>query len=191
MAAPEPPVVEPPVAWVADEGEMAVHEKVTLLAYSPLAAGLLSGKYKGGTVIPEGSRMSRVADLGGRATPRAYAAIEAYHAVAARHEDVITTGRQFLELFPKHALVNRARDHLATSFIIERDDLRDQQPLPRHPAVFQHRLHALVDEALVRRVTRLVDIAEYKRRQSPPGVRVSRKAFGKDRRLPITNHYRP
>jgi NAD+ synthase (glutamine-hydrolysing) len=46
------------------------------------------------------------------------------------------------------------------------------------------------DEEMVRRVTRLVDIAEYKRRQSPPGVRVSRKAFGKDRRLPITHHYR-
>ena len=46
------------------------------------------------------------------------------------------------------------------------------------------------DEALVRRITRLVDIAEYKRRQSPPGVRVSRKAFGKDRRLPITSGYR-
>jgi len=46
------------------------------------------------------------------------------------------------------------------------------------------------DAETVRRVTRLVDIAEYKRRQSPPGVRVSRKAFGKDRRLPITHHYR-
>lgn len=46
------------------------------------------------------------------------------------------------------------------------------------------------DEAVVRRVTRLVDIAEYKRRQCPPGVRVSSKAFGKDRRLPITHAYR-
>jgi NAD+ synthase (glutamine-hydrolysing) len=46
------------------------------------------------------------------------------------------------------------------------------------------------DEAMVRRITRLVDIAEYKRRQTPPGVRVSRKAFGKDRRLPITSGYR-
>jgi NAD+ synthase (glutamine-hydrolysing) len=36
-------------------------------------------------------------------------------------------------------------------------------------------------------VARLVDISEYKRRQAPPGVRVSPKAFGKDRRLPITN----
>ena len=36
----------------------------------------------------------------------------------------------------------------------------------------------------------LVDRAEYKRRQMPPGVRISGKAFGKDRRMPITNHYR-
>ena len=46
------------------------------------------------------------------------------------------------------------------------------------------------DEALVRRITRLVDVNEYKRRQCPPGVRVSIKAFGKDRRLPITSGYR-
>jgi NAD+ synthase (glutamine-hydrolysing) len=43
------------------------------------------------------------------------------------------------------------------------------------------------DPAVVRRVARLVDGSEYKRRQAPPGVRVSPKAFGKDRRLPITN----
>ena len=46
------------------------------------------------------------------------------------------------------------------------------------------------DPDLVRRIVRLVDLSEYKRRQSPPGVRVTTKAFGKDRRLPITNHYR-
>jgi len=46
------------------------------------------------------------------------------------------------------------------------------------------------DQAVVERVTRLVDIAEYKRRQCPPGVRVTTKAFGRDRRLPITNGYR-
>ena len=43
---------------------------------------------------------------------------------------------------------------------------------------------------LVERVTRLVDIAEYKRRQSPPGPRISAKSFGKDRRMPITNLFR-
>ncbi|MBV9411209.1 MAG: NAD(+) synthase, partial [Acidimicrobiia bacterium] len=45
------------------------------------------------------------------------------------------------------------------------------------------------DAGLVRRVVTLVDRAEYKRRQAPPGVRVTPKAFGKDRRLPITNRY--
>lgn len=46
------------------------------------------------------------------------------------------------------------------------------------------------DPELVRSVGRLVDVAEYKRRQGPPGVRVTPKAFGKDRRMPITNRYR-
>jgi NAD+ synthase (glutamine-hydrolysing) len=45
------------------------------------------------------------------------------------------------------------------------------------------------DADTVRRVARLVDRNEYKRRQAPPGVRVSPKAFGKDRRLPITNRW--
>ena len=47
------------------------------------------------------------------------------------------------------------------------------------------------DRATVDRVVRLVDRAEYKRRQAPPGVRISTRAFGKDRRLPITNRYEP
>ena len=46
------------------------------------------------------------------------------------------------------------------------------------------------DEALVRRVASMVDLAEYKRRQSPPGIKITPRAFGKDRRLPITNRWR-
>ena len=46
------------------------------------------------------------------------------------------------------------------------------------------------DEALVQRVARMVDQAEYKRRQSPPGIKITPRAFGKDRRLPITNRWR-
>jgi NAD+ synthase (glutamine-hydrolysing) len=45
------------------------------------------------------------------------------------------------------------------------------------------------DAALVERVAALVDAAEYKRRQMAPGVRITAKSFGKDRRLPITNRY--
>jgi NAD+ synthase (glutamine-hydrolysing) len=44
---------------------------------------------------------------------------------------------------------------------------------------------------IVHRVIRMVDRNEYKRRQSPPGVRITPKAFGKDRRQPITNRYKP
>ncbi len=47
-----------------------------------------------------------------------------------------------------------------------------------------------LDEKNVRRIARLVDLNEYKRRQSPPGIRITAKAFGKDRRMPITNRYR-
>ena len=47
------------------------------------------------------------------------------------------------------------------------------------------------DPALVLRISRLVDLSEYKRRQMPPGVRISKKAFGRDRRMPITNAFRP
>jgi NAD+ synthase (glutamine-hydrolysing) len=42
---------------------------------------------------------------------------------------------------------------------------------------------------LVDKVVRLVDRAEYKRRQYPPGTKISSRAFGKDRRLPITSHW--
>ncbi|MCB1733614.1 MAG: NAD+ synthase [Gammaproteobacteria bacterium] len=45
------------------------------------------------------------------------------------------------------------------------------------------------DEADVRRIARLVDINEYKRRQAPPGVRISERAFGRDRRYPIASGY--
>lgn len=84
-----------------------------------------------------------------------------------------------------------------------RPDQTDDQSLPPYD-VLDPILHAYVemdrtpneivaaghDEETVRRICRLVDIAEYKRRQSPPGPRVTDKAFGKDRRLPITNTFR-
>ena len=45
------------------------------------------------------------------------------------------------------------------------------------------------DPAVVRRVWRMIDRAEYKRRQAPPGVKITRRAFGRDRRYPITNGF--
>ncbi|MCW2601481.1 MAG: synthetase [Frankiales bacterium] len=51
-------------------------------------------------------------------------------------------------------------------------------------------LQAGFDEALVDRVVRLVDLAEYKRRQNPPGPKITSRAFGRDRRLPITSKWK-
>jgi NAD+ synthase len=46
------------------------------------------------------------------------------------------------------------------------------------------------DPVAVRQISNLLDLAEYKRRQAPPGVKITRKAFGRDRRYPITNAFR-
>ncbi len=67
-----------------DLAEVAANEQVGCLAFSPLAAGLLSGKYAGGAV-PEGSRASISGDLGGRLTPRVHDAVAAYAGIADRH----------------------------------------------------------------------------------------------------------
>ena len=55
---------------------------------------------------------------------------------------------------------------------------------------FEEMLAMGFDRAIVERITRLVDINEYKRRQAPVGVRVTARAFGRDRRLPIANKFR-
>ncbi len=83
-----------------------------------------------------------------------------------------------------------------------RPDQKDSDSLPPYP-VLDPILEAYVEEDMsaaeivalgheketVRRVIAMVDKAEYKRRQGPPGVRISHRAFGKDRRLPITNRF--
>ena len=84
-----------------------------------------------------------------------------------------------------------------------RDDQKDTDSLPPYP-VLDPILKAYVeddtslqdiialgyDEDLVTRVIRTVDINEYKRRQAPPGIKITPRAFGRDRRLPITNQCR-
>ena len=47
-----------------------------------------------------------------------------------------------------------------------------------------------IDEEIVKKATRLVDTSEYKRRQAPPGIKITPRAFGRDRRLPITNWFK-
>ncbi|HEX6142234.1 MAG TPA: NAD+ synthase [Geminicoccaceae bacterium] len=84
-----------------------------------------------------------------------------------------------------------------------RPDQKDEDSLPPYE-ILDQLLQGLVemesspadlimaghDPAVVRQVSNLVDLAEYKRRQAPPGVKITRKAFGRDRRYPITNAFR-
>jgi len=83
-----------------------------------------------------------------------------------------------------------------------RPDQKDSDSLPDYPLLDSvlrlyvdedHGFEALLkdgfEEELIRRVISLVDKAEYKRRQYPPGTKVSGRAFGKDRRLPMTSHW--
>ena len=67
-----------------DIAELCANEGVRVMSYSPLATGLLTGKYQGGA-LPAGSRREVNRDLGGRLTERALAATQAYLDIAARH----------------------------------------------------------------------------------------------------------
>jgi len=67
-----------------DMAEMAVNEDITLLSFSPLACGLLTGKYQGG-VVPEASRMSLGPQMGGRMTDRTLPIVQAYLDIATKH----------------------------------------------------------------------------------------------------------
>ncbi|PIP16629.1 MAG: NAD(+) synthase, partial [bacterium (Candidatus Ratteibacteria) CG23_combo_of_CG06-09_8_20_14_all_48_7] len=83
-----------------------------------------------------------------------------------------------------------------------RPDQKDSDTLPEYP-VLDPILKAYVEEnlspgeiikkghpeSLVRKVIRMVDRNEYKRRQAPPGIKITGRAFGKDWRLPITNAF--
>ena len=83
-----------------------------------------------------------------------------------------------------------------------RPDQKDEDSLPPYPVLDaileglvegEQSVDAMVaaghDRATVLRVWRMLDRAEYKRRQAPPGVKITRRAFGRDRRYPITNGY--
>ena len=84
-----------------------------------------------------------------------------------------------------------------------RHDQRDEDSLPPYEVLdrilkgyieLDHSREQLIAQGLpeqdVDHTIRLVDLAEYKRRQAPPGIKISARAFGRDRRMPITNRYR-
>ncbi len=111
--------------------------------------------------------------------------------------------------FARHRNLRAGRDLIPENVLVKppsaelRPDQRDDQSLPPYeeldPLLEDYVEGDLTPDDLcqkgypprmVDRITGLVDRAEYKRRQNPPGVRITAKAFGRDRRLPITNRYR-
>ncbi|GGJ84552.1 NAD+ synthase [Pilimelia anulata] len=114
----------------------------------------------------------------------------------ARWRNADAAARGQVPPIPEHAITKPPSAEL-------RPDQRDSDSLPDYP-VLDAILAGYVDgdagraelvaaghdPALVDRVLRLVDGAEYKRRQAAPGTKISMKAFGRDRRLPLTNRFR-
>ena len=105
-------------------------------------------------------------------------------------------------LFPKNSIPGIILSRPPTAEL--RPNQKDQDTLPPYPVVDKFlELYVEQDKALediiregipklvAHRLAALVDGNEYKRRQSPPGVKITPKAFGRDRRMPITNKYRP
>ena len=103
----------------------------------------------------------------------------------------------------------RAREPIPASIIERapsaelRPDQRDEDSLPPYELLdrilegyveLDQSREQLIAQGLPerggRRTIRLVDLAEYKRRQAPPGIKITPRAFGRDRRMPITNRYR-
>lgn len=87
------------------------------------------------------------------------------------------------ELKPDQKDVDSLPDYEILDPILERYIELDQGP--------EEIISAGFDPAVVYRIAAMVDRNEYKRRQAPPGVRISRRAFGRDRRYPITSGYKP
>ena len=113
----------------------------------------------------------------------------------ARYRNALALERGEVAPIPEHSITKEPSAEL-------RPDQKDSDSLPDYPLLDQV-LRAYVDEdqgyetllaqgfnaELVRQVISLVDKAEYKRRQYPPGTKVSARAFGKDRRLPMTSRW--
>jgi len=115
--------------------------------------------------------------------------------------DVFRLARHLNELAGRELIPQSIIDRAPSAEL--RADQLDEDSLPPYPQLDQV-LEAYVEEDrtleelsadgfdpdVVERAVALIDRAEYKRRQAPPGVRLRPKAFGRDRRTPITNHWR-
>jgi len=101
-----------------------------------------------------------------------------------------------LEVIPR-AIIDKAPSAELRPDQIDQDSLPPYDDLDAVLALYVEQDYSIdsiveagFDRGMVEKVSRLVDFAEYKRRQGPMGIKITPKAFGKDRRMPVTNRYR-
>ncbi|MYK36041.1 MAG: NAD(+) synthase, partial [Chloroflexi bacterium] len=118
--------------------------------------------------------------------------------------------KTLVQQLARHRNVMAGREVVPESIIVRpptaelRPDQKDEDSLPPYDVLdpilqayveddrsFDEMLAAGMPRDAVELTVRLVDRSEYKRRQAPPGVKITRRNFGRDRRLPIVNRYRP
>ncbi len=118
--------------------------------------------------------------------------------------------KTLVQQLARHRNVMAGREVIPESIIVRpptaelRPDQKDEDSLPPYDVLdpiiqayveddrsFDEMLAAGMPREAVELTVRLVDRSEYKRRQAPPGVKITRRNFGRDRRLPIVNRYRP
>ncbi len=118
--------------------------------------------------------------------------------------------KTLVQQLARHRNVMEGREVIPESIIVRpptaelRPDQKDEDSLPPYDVLdpiiqayveddrsFDEMLAAGMPREAVELTVRLVDRSEYKRRQAPPGVKITRRNFGRDRRLPIVNRYRP
>ena len=114
----------------------------------------------------------------------------------AKWRNAVAASRGEIEPIPLNSIIKEPSAELRPDQK-DSDSLPDYDLLDRMLAIYiendgglQGLLSAGFDQELATRVVQMVDRAEYKRRQYPPGPKISRRAFGKDRRLPITSGWR-
>jgi NAD+ synthase (glutamine-hydrolysing) len=95
------------------------------------------------------------------------------------------------DTLPPYSVLDRVLEMYIERRMSAGEIAAEEEALSREPRQAGGVTREYADEETVRRVIKMVDRAEYKRRQAPPGVKITGVAFGRDRRLPIASHWRP
>ena len=122
-----------------DMAEMAVNEDVTLLSFSPLACGVLTGKYQNG-LVPAGSRLSINSELGGRVNDRLWPTTQAYLDLAAKHglDPVhLAMAWQRTRPFPVSAIFGATTSEQLTQILAGKDVMLSDEVVAEIDAIHQ------------------------------------------------------